>query len=219
MAFAALGTIVFELHGAPNTLRATHGEDYAAQKVVGRKPVLQAVGAKLKTYALELGFHASFTDPRAALAALEAAMRARQALPFVLGDGTHLGRYVIESLTVEPRASFVDGRMIGVRVNAALTEYVADDLPARRRKPAPGFTPPAKVAPAPGATPAAPTFNPAAPANPRNLMPPDAAARLTKSGALAPGASPLLARGTSGALGPLAPANLVPPNEAVRAPV
>lgn len=146
--YGALGSITFQIAGAPRSLRATHGEDYAEQKVVGGKPLLQATGDKLATIALEIFLHVSFAQVAASVAALKAATAAKTALPLVLGDGTHLGRFVIAALEVTPEAALGDGTLVAVSASLALTEYVAAAAPAAtRRKPRPK-TPPPAVAPA-----------------------------------------------------------------------
>ncbi len=85
--FAVLGEIQFEVVGSPDAYESAGAYDFAEQKVVESKPLLQWVGDDLERLKFELMWHASFTKPAAQLALLRAMAAEHLALPLVFGNG------------------------------------------------------------------------------------------------------------------------------------
>ncbi|HUY19268.1 MAG TPA: phage tail protein [Candidatus Binataceae bacterium] len=151
--FAIFGNIPFEVLGSPERMESKLGYDYAAHAVVEDKPLLQWVGDALQTIALELMFHASFTNPAAQLAALEAAAADHQARALVFGSGEYRGYFVVTSLGVTSRQLGPSGIAIAIQARLVLTEWAIGNQLDANAPPIPAFTPIALVAaltPAPG---------------------------------------------------------------------
>ena len=86
--FATFGAIVFEVITAPENLESTRRWNYTEHHVVESLSLLQWVGDGLETIAIEMMFHASFTNPGLQVAALRlAASSATWLIPLVFGKG------------------------------------------------------------------------------------------------------------------------------------
>jgi len=139
--FAALGDIQFEVVGSPETYESAGAYDFAEQKVIESKPLLQWVGNDLERLKFELMWHASFTNPGAQLARLSATAAEHLALPLVFGNGGFRGFFVIESINVKSQQLSAGGSPIAIRVALALKEWVADSILLSRAKRVTGFSP------------------------------------------------------------------------------
>jgi phage protein U len=139
--FAALGDIQFEVVGSPETYESAAAYDFAEQKVIESKPLLQWVGDDLERLKLELMWHASFTNPGAQLAQLRATAAEHLALPLVFGNGGFRGFFVIESINVKSQQLSAGGSPIAIRVALALKESIADPLLLSSTQPLTGFSP------------------------------------------------------------------------------
>ena len=139
--FAALGEIQFEVVGSPEAYESAGTYDFAEQKVIESKPLLQWVGDDLERLKFELMWHASFTKPAAQLALLRAMAAEHLALPLVFGNGGFRGFFVIESINVKSQQLSAGGAPIAIRVALALKEWVADALLLSRVGTATGFPP------------------------------------------------------------------------------
>jgi phage protein U len=126
--FAALGEIQFEVVGSPEAYESAGAYDFAEQKVIESKPLLQWVGDDLERLKFELMWHASFTKPAAQLALLRAMAAEHLALPLVFGNGGFRGFFVIESINVKSQQLSAKGAPIAIRVALALKEWTADAL-------------------------------------------------------------------------------------------
>jgi phage protein U len=144
--FAILGNIPFEVLGSPERMESKRGYDYAAHPVVEDKPLLQWVGDSLQTITLELMFHASFTNPAAQLAMLEAAASDHQARALVFGSGEYRGYFVVTSLSVTSRVLGPSGQAIAIQARLVLTEWAIGNELDPNAPPVPAFTPIALVA-------------------------------------------------------------------------
>ena len=139
--FAALGEIQFEVVGSPEAYESAGTYDFAEQKVIESKPLLQWVGDDLERLKFELMWHASFTKPAAQLALLRAMAAEHLALPLVFGNGGFRGFFVIESINVKSQQLSAGGAPIAIRVALALKEWVADALLLSRASTATGISP------------------------------------------------------------------------------
>ena len=139
--FAALGEIQFEVVGSPDAYESAGAYDFAEQKVVESKPLLQWVGDDLERLKFELLWHASFTKPAAQLALLRAMAAEHLAWPLVFGNGDFRGFFVIESINVKSQQLSADGAPIAIRVALALKEWIADPLLLSRATTVAGFSP------------------------------------------------------------------------------
>ena len=139
--FAALGDIQFEVVGSPEAYESAARYDFAEQKVIESKPLLQWVGNDLERLKFELTWHASFTNPGLQLAQLRATAAAHLALPLVFGNGGFRGFFVIESINVKSQQLSAGGSPIAIRVALALKEWIADPSLLSSAKPVTAFSP------------------------------------------------------------------------------
>ena len=139
--FAALGEIQFEVVGSPEAYESAGAYDFAEQKVIESKPLLQWVGDDLERLKFELMWHASFTKPAAQLALLRAMAAEHLALPLVFGNGGFRGFFVIESINVKSQQLSAGGAPIAIRVALALKEWKADALLLSRATSVTGVSP------------------------------------------------------------------------------
>ena len=138
--FAALGEIQFEVIGSPEGYESAGAYDFAEQRVIESKPRMQWVGDDLQRLDFELMWHVSFTNPAVQLALLRATAAQHLALPLILGVGTYLGLFVIESIKVKSMQMSDLGGLLAIRVALALKEWIADQALALSA-PVPTVTP------------------------------------------------------------------------------
>jgi hypothetical protein len=106
--FAELGQIRFQVVGSPEQLESERHFDYAELDVIEARPRLQWLGDNLERLTLELMFHASFTNPAAQLAALQAAATRSAQLsasgaPIAVAARVELKEFALDS-AVDPAA-------------------------------------------------------------------------------------------------------------------
>ena len=131
--YAVLGNIQFELITYFEGMDAQFAADYAEHALIGRKPRLQAVGAKLDELRLQLAFHAVYCNPEAEMEKLRGLVQSREARQFVLGSGIYRGWFVMTELSVQSRQTDERGRMVSLEANATLREYVEPEAMETRR--------------------------------------------------------------------------------------
>ncbi|HUN58016.1 MAG TPA: phage tail protein [Candidatus Binataceae bacterium] len=211
--FGTLGEIAFEVLTSPVAFEASFRWTYAEQDVVEARPRLQWLSEGLRTISFDLRFHASFTNPEAQLENLLTMARGHGAQALVLGNGEHLGYFVIVALRVASTQMTAVGDVIAMTIHLELKEWSLSSELDPTIPPQPDFTPIAAV-PAPegeetgavtysGALGVAATVTPAT----SNYVP-------TVTGT--PGVTPLLTNPTAnGATGGLSPDD-VPTNTIVR---
>ncbi len=124
--FAALGDIQFEVVGSPEGYESAAAYNFAEQRVIESKPRLQWLGDDLQRLNFELKWHSSFTNPAVQLALLRATAAQHLALPLILGVGTYLGLFVIESIKVKSMQMSDLGGLLAIRVAIALKEWIPD---------------------------------------------------------------------------------------------
>jgi phage protein U len=98
MSFAALGSVSFEVIASPTQMETTDAWHYAEFKLVEAKPTLQWIGDELRKISFTLVLHQAYADPVNDFAALSAMAEQHQPVPFVLGNGTNIGNFVIKEI-------------------------------------------------------------------------------------------------------------------------
>ncbi len=124
--FAALGEILFEVVGSPESLDSSRGYNFAEHRVIESKPRLQWVGNDLERLKIELRLHSSFTNPATQLAQLKIVAGAHRALPLVFGNGGFRGFFVIESIALRSQLLSADGSPIAISAALALKEWAIE---------------------------------------------------------------------------------------------
>lgn len=128
--YASLGTITFATIASPSKFDTTTKYKYAKLEVIGAAPVLQYVYTDLKEVALTITFHQMWCNPQASVEAVENLAATHKAQAFVLGNGVHLGSYVVSLFKVKNVWQADNGNLIAVECDIELTEYVASAVPA-----------------------------------------------------------------------------------------
>ncbi len=124
--FAALGEILFEVVGSPESLDSSRAYNFAEHRVIESKPRLQWVGNDLERLKIELRLHSSFTNPAAQLSQLKIVAGAHRALPLVFGNGGFRGFFVIESIALRSQQLSADGSPIAISAALALKEWAIE---------------------------------------------------------------------------------------------
>lgn len=146
--FATLGEITFEVLTSPVAFESSFRWTYAEQDVIEARPRLQWLSEGLRTIAFDLRFHASFTTPSTQLENLLAVARNHSAQALVLGNGEHLGYFVIVALSVASTQMTAVGDVIAMTVHLELKEWALSSEVDLTVSPQPDFTPIA-IVPAP----------------------------------------------------------------------
>lgn len=119
---ARLGSIRFSGLKSPSDLTRNTAVDYAEHALFGRKPKLQQVGQALDTIELQIELHAKFCNPASEIRAIRKAMAAATVMPFTLGSGEFLGRFVITQASETWRKTFADGTLLAAGLSLSLKE-------------------------------------------------------------------------------------------------
>ena len=122
--WAQLGTIRFELLETPESVRQRDKWDYVERKVLDEKSHLQKMGKSLQELTLKIKLSTSFgTDPKEMLSIIYENAKKEEPLPFILGDGTIVGKYVIEEITKEWKRTDNKGKLLSVELEIKLKEW------------------------------------------------------------------------------------------------
>ena len=132
--FAVLGEIEFDLLKGFDSLSVSQKTDYAEHKVITGKPKLQLTGDALDEIDIRLRFHCGFCDPTAEKKKLDDVRLKHEALPFVLGNGTYKGNYVITDISQVVEKTFGDGTIMAIELDIKLKEWVKDIIITGKRK-------------------------------------------------------------------------------------
>lgn len=97
---------------------------FAEKAVVGRRPILEAVGAGEETFELSGKLFPHKFGGLGALELLRSQMLAQETLPFMRGDGTPLGWVVITDL--KDKSKFLGPQGVGRMVDVDLSLKSAD---------------------------------------------------------------------------------------------
>ncbi|MGA2408844.1 MAG: phage tail protein [Candidatus Binataceae bacterium] len=202
--FATFGEITFELLSSPQSFESTYRWTYAEQRVVEARPRLQWLSEDLRTIAIDLRFHALFTNPADQLETLIGAARDHNARALVFGNGDHQGYFVIAALRVTSTQMTAVGDVIAMIVRLDLKEWALDAEIDSTIASLPDFTPIAIVPAPPGAATGPVTYSGAAGVA-ATIAP--ISTSFTATLTAAPGVSPILAdpatgNGSSAVIGP-----------------
>lgn len=125
--YAQLGSIRFEGLNGFSSFSHERGVNYAQHERINGKPRLQAVGDLLDTISFDMYLHADFVDPEASIEQLNVAMKNREVLLLILGNGKIVGDFVIPTLSQVN--SFTDpfGNLISATISVQLLEVFNDN--------------------------------------------------------------------------------------------
>ena len=122
--WAQLGSIRFELLETPEGVRQRDKWDYVEHKVLDEKSHLQRMGKSLQELTLRIRLSTTFgTDPQKLLSAIYENAESEEPLPFILGNGSLVGKFVIEEVTKEWKRTDNRGRLLDVELEIKLKEW------------------------------------------------------------------------------------------------
>lgn len=122
--WAQLGSIRFELLETPEGVRQRDKWDYVEHKVLDEKSHLQKMGKSLQELTLKIRLSTAFgTDPQKLLSAIYENAESEEPLSFILGDGSLVGKFVIEEVTKEWKRTDNRGRLLDVELEIKLKEW------------------------------------------------------------------------------------------------
>jgi phage protein U len=132
--FGQLGQYRFELTHYFDGIETTKTFGFAEHARVEGKAKLQAVGDGLDIITLDLRFHSIWCDVTQALAELEDAWSAKEAMTLVMGDGTYRGRFVVTDVVASHRHCAPNGATLWADLRLTLKEWVDDNPQATAKR-------------------------------------------------------------------------------------
>ena len=122
--WAQLGTVRFELLETPESVKQRDKWDYVEHKVLDEKSHLQKMGKSLQELTLKIKLSTAFgTDPQKLLSTIYENAEKEKPLPLILGDGTIVGKFVIEEIAKEWKRTDNKGRLLSVELEVKLKEW------------------------------------------------------------------------------------------------
>lgn len=122
-----LNNKVFEGQLAPDSWSYSGNEaNLAKYELINTKPRLQHTGETLEELSLSFRLRSDFCNVSDEILELEAWKTRGEILPLLLGDGTYLNDYVIQSVTKNIIQTLSDGVVVEAFVNIRLIEYIAE---------------------------------------------------------------------------------------------
>ena len=120
--YAQLGDIKFQALYGPSTLDSSIEATIAEHPLIEGKPRLQRVGTGLETFDLTIKLHVTFCDPATEIAKLRSYLESGEVLPFIGGDGTVYGTFVVKSLGRSVRQLSRIGKIVDAEISVSLLE-------------------------------------------------------------------------------------------------
>jgi phage protein U len=121
--FAQLGEHIFQGLKTPHAWDETNAARYGKIALVNGKDIIQYTGEDLSEIDLSLRYSVEFSDPAAEIAALKQSMKLAKILPFISGDGTVIGNFVITGIDITNERFSPTGQMEAATVSLKLLEY------------------------------------------------------------------------------------------------
>lgn len=125
--YAQLGDIVFQGLIGFNSFDHSKEANLVEHALIDGKPILQRVGTNLDKIRIDIMFHVAFCNPEAQLRAMDSARDNGDVLPFILGNGTDLGDFVIKSTSQTTKQLDGNGGIREVTLSVELVEHVEGD--------------------------------------------------------------------------------------------
>lgn len=125
--FAQLGDHKFEGLKSPTSLTNRQAVKFGRVSLINGKDVLQFTGEDLTESTITILYAVDFCDPAAEIKALQKSMKEAVALPFIMGDGTAVGKFVITGIDVTAQRYNRKGVIEAASVNVTLLECATKD--------------------------------------------------------------------------------------------
>ena len=131
--FAQLGNIQFNLITYFNGIEESQKHNYAVHQTIESKPKLQYIGDELDEMTIKLNFHSSFCTPETEIKKIKDAAKLHEEMPFILGNGRYLGKYVIEEITSTTQQTDKSGNLISIDAEIRLKEWFTEQLKVKKK--------------------------------------------------------------------------------------
>jgi len=132
--FAQLGNIQFDLITYFEGIEESQKYSYAEHQTIESKPKLQYIGDELDEITIKLNFHLSFCTPETELKNLKSAAKLHNEMPFILGNGKYIGRFVIEEITSTTEQTDKSGNLISIGAEIKLKEWFTGQLTVKKKQ-------------------------------------------------------------------------------------
>lgn len=119
---AVLGVYTFTLLKMVNSVNMRESVDFAEHQFIGKKSSLEFLGENLKEIDISVGFYLPYCVPLIEHQLLNLAMKKQTVLPFVLGTGVYLGKYVITEMNTTAEIVGANGQLDGLECQIKLKE-------------------------------------------------------------------------------------------------
>ena len=131
--FAQLGNIQFNLITYFNSIEESQKHNYVVHQTIESKSKLQYIGDELDEITIRLNFHSSFCTPEDEIKKIKDAAKSHEEMPFILGNGRYLGRYVIEEISSTTRQTDKTGNVISIEAELKLKEWFTEELTVKQK--------------------------------------------------------------------------------------
>ena len=120
--FAQLGNHIFQGLKSPRSWDETYTARYGKIPLINGKDVIQHTGDELAEIELSIRYSIDFCEPATEIEALRQSMQDAEALPFITGEGSIAGKFVITSMDVSIETFSPAGRIEIATVDLKLLE-------------------------------------------------------------------------------------------------
>jgi phage protein U len=128
MAYAQLGTTIFDGYKSFVTFAQEEGAILVEHALIGRKPRLEGSGLSLRVLTLTVFLHAEFCTVEDEITKFRNSKDTFEILPLLWGNGKVEGSFVIETMTSDKVMQDSQGNTYAALVNVVLKESVVDNL-------------------------------------------------------------------------------------------
>lgn len=125
--FAQLGDHKFEGLKSPASLTDRQAVKFGRVSLINGKDVLQLTGEELAEATITILYAIDFCEPSTEIKALKKSMKEAATLPFIMGDGTLVGKYVITGIDVTNQRYSPKGVVEAASVTVNLLECATKD--------------------------------------------------------------------------------------------
>jgi phage protein U len=130
--FAQLGKHLFQGLKSPVSWEENHKARYGKIELINGKAVIQHTGEELSEMKLSVRYSIDFCDPASEIEALKQSMQAAEALPYITGEGSIVGKFVITSVSISNEMFSSTGRLEIAIVDLNLLE-IANAEPSKKK--------------------------------------------------------------------------------------
>ena len=127
--FAQLGDHIFQGLKTPGTQNEYDAVKYGQVPHVNGKAAIQPTGAELREINLSIQYSSEFCEPTTEINALKKSMQGYEVLPYIMGDGRIIGKFVITSVETSTQRCSADGTVEMAVVNINLLESPGGPAP------------------------------------------------------------------------------------------